>query len=81
MADGRPETLLIFDNATVVLEMGREGKIVSKAEQIGGKRCHEMLEKPGSTGPLADHQALGADLRNRIPDPIVATAVDGLEDG
>ena len=26
MADAHPETLLIFDNATVVLEMGREGE-------------------------------------------------------
>jgi hypothetical protein len=31
VADARPETLLIFDNATVVLEMGREGKFYAKA--------------------------------------------------
>ena len=31
VADARPETLLIFDNATVVLEMGRGGKFYAKS--------------------------------------------------
>ena len=31
MADARPETLLIFDTATVVLEMTRGGKFHTKA--------------------------------------------------
>jgi hypothetical protein len=31
VADAKPETLLIFDTATVVLEMGRGGKFYAKA--------------------------------------------------
>jgi hypothetical protein len=45
-----PQTLLIFDNATVVLEIGCEGKIISKTDYIGQKRCHEMLENRGRQG-------------------------------
>ena len=47
---------------------GARGKIISKTEYIG-KNGVIKCSKIGVDGPLAHHQALGADLRNRIVEP------------
>jgi hypothetical protein len=51
VADHDAQTLLIFDTATVVLEMGRAGKFHAKAKRLGGKPDHSRRPKDRDLDP------------------------------